>query len=109
MSIFSKLACQNYFVYKNNVLNFFRALHFWWQLNSSNIEHVRIVIDQNYESVQSSNRTSFLIVNFFVKENFPKESNFKYSFQRKVIGIRPQETVRDLIKKCIEAFHLQVC
>ncbi|CAF5113759.1 unnamed protein product [Rotaria magnacalcarata] len=65
----------------------FRTLRSWWQLNDSNIEHVRIVIDQNYESDQNNNTASFLI--------------------RKVIGIRPQETVHDLIKKCIEAFHLQ--
>ncbi|CAF1048178.1 unnamed protein product [Rotaria sp. Silwood1] len=63
------------------------TLHTWWQSNRSNIEHVRIVIDQNYESDQNNNTASFLI--------------------RKVIGIRPQETVQDLIKKCIEAFHLR--
>ncbi|CAF3618544.1 unnamed protein product [Rotaria socialis] len=63
------------------------TLRSWWQLNDSNIEHVRIVIDQNYESDQNNNTASFLI--------------------RKVVGIRPQETVHDLIKKCIEAFHLQ--
>ncbi|CAF1289395.1 unnamed protein product [Rotaria sordida] len=67
------------------------TLQTWWQSNHSNIEHVRIVIDQNYESDHNNNNNnntaSFLI--------------------RKVIGIRPQETVQDLIKKCIEAFHLR--
>ncbi|CAF1581616.1 unnamed protein product [Rotaria magnacalcarata] len=62
-------------------------LNFWWQLNNSNFEHVRIVIDQNQECDQNNNTTSFLI--------------------RKVINIRPQETVRDLIKKCIDACHLR--
>ncbi|CAF3965102.1 unnamed protein product [Rotaria sordida] len=63
------------------------TLNFWWQLNSLNIEHVRIVIDQNQEYDQNNNTTSFLI--------------------RKVISIQPQETVRDLIKKCIDACHLR--
>ncbi|CAF4422348.1 unnamed protein product [Rotaria sp. Silwood2] len=62
------------------------TLYTWWQSNDSNIEHVRIVIDQNYESDQNNNTASFLIV---------------------LISIRPQETVQDLIKKCIEAFHLR--
>ncbi|UJR32084.1 hypothetical protein I4U23_019552 [Adineta vaga] len=64
-------------------------LNSWWELNCSNTEHVRIVIDQNQESDQNNNTntTSFVI--------------------RKVIGIRPQETVRDLIKKCIDTSHLQ--
>lgn len=48
--------------YKSDV--FFRTLRSWWQLNDSNIEHVRIVIDQNYESDQNNNTASFLIVSF---------------------------------------------
>ncbi|CAF0778650.1 unnamed protein product [Adineta steineri] len=63
------------------------TLHFWWQLNSSNIEHVRVVIDQNSDTDHNNNTPSFLI--------------------RKVISIRPEETVHDLIKKCIDAFHLR--
>ncbi|CAF3630906.1 unnamed protein product [Rotaria sp. Silwood1] len=65
------------------------TINFWWQLNNSNIEHVRVVIDQNqdYDQNNNNNTTPFLI--------------------RKVISIRPQETVRDLIKKCIDACHLR--
>ncbi|CAF0745584.1 unnamed protein product [Adineta ricciae] len=63
------------------------TLRSWWQLNNSNIEHVRIVIDRNSELDQNNTTPSFLI--------------------RKVIGIRAEETVHDLIRKCIDAFHLR--
>ncbi|CAF3314219.1 unnamed protein product, partial [Rotaria sp. Silwood2] len=66
----------------------FRTLNFWWQLNSSNIEHVRVVIEQNQEYDLNNNNTTSLLI-------------------RKVISIRPQETVRDLIKKCIDTCHLR--
>ncbi|CAF1674713.1 unnamed protein product, partial [Adineta ricciae] len=61
----------------------------WWKLNSSNTERVRVVIDQNQELDQNNNNStpSFVI--------------------RKVFCIRPQDTVRDLIKKCIDTIHLQ--
>jgi hypothetical protein len=76
-------------------------------MNSSAIEHVRIVIDQNQESDQNNNTTSFLIVRFIKNDkNKPLKIIF---FQRKVISIRPQETVRDLIKKCIDTSYLRVC
>ncbi|CAF3276724.1 unnamed protein product [Rotaria sp. Silwood2] len=64
------------------------TLNFWWQLNSSNIEHVRVVIEQNQEYDLNNNNTTSLLI-------------------RKVISIRPQETVRDLIKKCIDTCHLR--
>ncbi|CAF3798494.1 unnamed protein product [Adineta steineri] len=65
------------------------ALNIWQQLNTSNVEHVRVLIDQNQEPDQNNNNTTTLFV------------------IRKVISIRPQETVRDLIKKCIDTSHLQ--
>lgn len=37
-----------------------------------------------------------------------KNSFFFLFLQRKVIGIRPQDTVRDLIKKCIDTSYLRV-
>jgi hypothetical protein len=45
-------------------MSIFRTLSYWWHMNSSAIEHVRIVIDQNQESDQNNNTTSFLIVRF---------------------------------------------
>ena len=32
----------------------------------------------------------------------------RFLFQRKIISIRPQDTVRDLIKKCIDTAYLRV-
>ncbi len=88
-------------------MSIFRTLSYWWHMNSSAIEHVRIVIDQNQESDQNNNTTSFLIVRFIKNDkNKPLKIIF---FQRKVISIRPQETVRDLIKKCIDTSYLRVC
>jgi hypothetical protein len=57
------------FLFKKIYCVYFSNLSFWWQLNSSNIEHVRIVIDQNYESDHNNNTTSFLIVSLmtFIK------------------------------------------
>jgi hypothetical protein len=56
-----------YFIYV-----YFRTLSFWWQINSSNIEHVRVVIDQNQESDQNNNTTSFVIVSLmtFIKQEY---------------------------------------
>jgi hypothetical protein len=45
-------------------LSLFRTLSYWWHMNNSSIEHVRIVIDQNQESDQNNNPTSFVIVSF---------------------------------------------
>lgn len=47
-------------------MSVFRNLSIWWQLNTSNIEHVRIIINQNHESDQNNNTTSFLIVSLMM-------------------------------------------
>lgn len=49
---------------KSFIYVYFRALSFWWQINSSNIEHVRVIIDPNQESDQNNNTPSFQIVSF---------------------------------------------
>jgi hypothetical protein len=43
-------------------------------VNNSNIEHVRVVIDQNQESDQNNNTTSFVIVSFrkFIEREYIK-------------------------------------
>ncbi|CAF0734403.1 unnamed protein product [Didymodactylos carnosus] len=58
-----------------------------WQLNNYLIERCRIVVVRNYEQDQNNSSTSVLI--------------------RKIIGISPSETTRDVIQKCIDAFHLE--
>lgn len=65
------------------------TLNSWWNMNLTVIEHVRVFIDQNQESDSNSTNqiNSFII--------------------RKVIAVRPQDTVRDLIKKCIDTSHLR--
>lgn len=62
LALFSLYYILFIFVKYKNVLKLFRNLNFWWQLNHSNVEHVRIVIDQNQECDQNNNTASFLIV-----------------------------------------------
>lgn len=50
---------------KSFIYVYFRALSFWWQINSLNIEHVRVIIDQNQESDSNTNTPSFVMVTFY--------------------------------------------
>lgn len=46
-------------------------LNIYWHLNENHVEHVRVVIDQNYSQIdRNNNSTSFLIVCFYLADRY---------------------------------------